>query len=123
MNLIDDKKRKAELTNIFVELLMQDKEGRKEAQKDLYEILGVARDATLDEIKKAYRKLALKYHPDKNSDPLAQKLFVELSEAYSILSDPKLRSQYDGGRSPEDLQRAKARDGRGRSAYADDGDG
>jgi len=123
LNYAEDKTRKDELTKIFVDLLMNDKQEGKEKQKNLYEILGVAKDATIAEIKKAYRALAMKYHPDKNSDPLAQKLFVELSEAYSILADPDLRSQYDGGRSPDDLQRAKARDGRGRqSDYGEDED-
>jgi len=125
LNLTSDKRRKDELTKIFVDLLMQDRDGEKEKQRNLYDILGVAKDATQEEIKKAYRKLALKYHPDKNDDPLAQKMFVELSDAYSILSDPELRSQYDGGRSPEDLQRTKSkgssasRGGGGRDA-ADD---
>lgn len=64
--------------------------------KDLYEILGVSRDAKADEIKKAYRKLARKYHPDVNpGDASAEKRFKEISEAYGILSDPKKRAQYD----------------------------
>lgn len=60
--------------------------------KDYYEILGVARGATPDEIKKAFHKLAHKYHPDKGGD---EKKFKEVSEAYQILSDPKKRAQYD----------------------------
>lgn len=57
--------------------------------KDYYKILGVSRSATDDEIKKAYRKMALKYHPDKNSDPGAEEKFKEIAEAYEVLSDCK----------------------------------
>lgn len=57
--------------------------------KDYYKILGVSRLATDDEIKKAYRKMALKYHPDKNSDPGAEDKFKEIAEAYDVLSDCK----------------------------------
>jgi len=64
--------------------------------KDYYDILGVKKDATKEEIKKAYRKLALKYHPDKNKgDVSAEKKFKELSEAYEVLSDEKKRGIYD----------------------------
>lgn len=63
---------------------------------EYYQILGVAKTATADEIKKAYRKLALKYHPDKNpDDKAAEEKFKELSEAYAVLSDPEKRQQYD----------------------------
>ncbi len=65
------------------------------AKKDYYEILGVKRDATQEEIKKAYRRLALKYHPDRNKDPDAEEKFKEISEAYAVLSDPEKRRQYD----------------------------
>ena len=57
--------------------------------KDYYKILGVKRNATDDEIKKAYHKMALKYHPDKNNDPGAEDKFKEIAEAYDVLSDGK----------------------------------
>ncbi len=63
--------------------------------RDYYEILGVDKKASKDEIKKVYRKLALKYHPDKNKSPDAEEKFKEISEAYGVLSDPTKRSQYD----------------------------
>lgn len=54
--------------------------------KDFYKELGLTKNATLDEIKKAYKKLALKYHPDKNKDPGAEEKFKTVSEAYEVLS-------------------------------------
>jgi len=66
------------------------------AKRDFYEILGVNRDASDDEIKKAYRKLAMKFHPDRNPDnPKAEEQFKEAKEAYEILSDAKKRQAYD----------------------------
>lgn len=63
--------------------------------KDYYKILGIAKTATDDEIKKAYRKLALKYHPDKNKAPSAEERFKEIAEAYEVLSDKKKRDLFD----------------------------
>lgn len=65
-------------------------------KKDYYDVLGVARDADASEIKKAYRKLALKYHPDRNpDDPDAEDRFKEATEAYEVLRDSELRALYD----------------------------
>ena len=64
--------------------------------KDLYEVLGLTKTATDDEIKKAYRKLAKKYHPDLNpGDKTAEAKFKEINEAYEVLSDPKKKANYD----------------------------
>jgi len=67
------------------------------AKRDYYEILGISRDANQDEIKKAYRKLAIKYHPDKNPDNIkeAEEKFKEATEAYEVLSDTDKRARYD----------------------------
>lgn len=65
-------------------------------EKDFYQILGVSKDASDAELKKTYRKLARKYHPDSNpGDTAAEAKFKEISEAYSVLSDPEQRSEYD----------------------------
>jgi len=66
-------------------------------KRDYYEVLGVSRDADPQEMKKAYRKLAMEYHPDHNKEPDAEDKFKELSEAYGVLSDPEKRSRYDRG--------------------------
>lgn len=63
--------------------------------KDFYKVLGVETDSNEDEIKKGYRKMALKFHPDKNSAADAADKFKEIAEAYEILTDPKKRVIYD----------------------------
>src|SRR2546422_10051038 len=65
-------------------------------KRDYYEVLGVERTAAAEEIKRAYRKLAVKFHPDKNpNDPHAEEKFKELGEAYDVLMEPEKRAAYD----------------------------
>jgi curved DNA-binding protein len=111
--------------------------------QDFYDVLGVSRTASRDEIQKAYRKLARTYHPDVNKDPGAEERFKEVSEAYDVLSDPEARKRYDAfgedfRRVPDDIdpeRYAGARAGagatsggfrgagRGRVRYSTGGDG
>ncbi len=96
------------------------------AGRDFYEVLGVGRNATQDEIQRAYRKLARENHPDINSDPAAEERFKNVSEAYSVLSDPATRRRYDAfgpdfRQVPEDVdpetwRRSRARAGAGAGA-------
>ncbi len=82
------------------------------AKRDYYEILGVGRDASEEEIKKAYRKQAVKFHPDKNpGDKLAEENFKELGHAYEVLSDPQKRAAYDQYGHDAFDPRARARGG------------
>ena len=68
------------------------------SMRDPYSVLGVTKSASADEVKKAFRKLAKKYHPDQNKgDPKAQEKFAEVSSAYEILGDDKKRAQFDRG--------------------------
>ena len=83
---------------------------------ELYKVLGVSKKASDEEIKKAYRKLARKYHPDRNpDDPQAEEKFKEVQGAYDTLSDPEKRKEYDAG---GDVRRLRRRPGPARSAAA-----
>src|SRR2546421_6933126 len=70
-------------------------------KRDYYDVLGVQKGAGKDEIKSAYRKLALQYHPDRNKSPEATERFKEISEANAMLSDDEKRNQYDSSDEPE----------------------
>ncbi|MEV6780931.1 DnaJ C-terminal domain-containing protein [Streptomyces sp. NPDC051098] len=103
--------------------------------RDYYDVLGLQREASEEEIQQAFRTLARKYHPDVNKDPQAEERFKEINEAYSVLSDPKTRQRYDRfgedfRRVPEDWEEqmagagvgARGAGGAGRSAWGT-GDG
>ncbi|MDH5360639.1 MAG: DnaJ domain-containing protein, partial [Gammaproteobacteria bacterium] len=66
-----------------------------ESKRDYYEVLGIPRDADEKAIKEAFRKLAIKYHPDRNKAADAEERFKEIAEAYAVLHDPQKRQQYD----------------------------
>jgi curved DNA-binding protein len=114
--------------------------------RDYYQVLGVPRDASQEEIQQAYRKLARAYHPDLNKDPGAEERFKDISEAYAVLSDPAERKRYDafgpdfrqvspdvdpdafrragaGGRARSGAGRARAGQGAGRGSGFGPGDG
>ncbi len=65
------------------------------SKRDYYEVLGVNKNSSADEIKRAYRKLAKKYHPDVNKEPDAEEKFKEVQEAYEVLSDGNKKAAYD----------------------------
>lgn len=113
MNMFDDAKddfskvKQLQPNNPDADALMKQAvdESGKARKRDYYEILGLNRNATPDEIKKAYRKLALKWHPDRNNESeetkkIAQKKFIDIGDAYSVLSDPKKKQMYDAGADP-----------------------
>lgn len=104
--------------------------------KDFYEILGVSKGASEAEIKRAYRKMALQWHPDRNKDPSASDKFKEINKAYEVLSDPKKKEVYDqygeaafrpgagfGGGSPSGAQAQTGRYGPFTYTYTTYGDG
>ncbi len=78
-----------------------------DAQRDYYAILGVPRDATIQEIQRAYRRLAHRYHPDVSHDPDAERTFKQITEAYRVLADPARRRQYDRETAPATRARAQ----------------
>jgi molecular chaperone DnaJ len=81
--------------------------GNSSGKRDYYDVLGIQKSASKDEIKNAYRKLALQYHPDRNKDPGSEEKFKEISEAYAVLSDDEKRKRYDtyGHVGPEEVFR------------------
>src|SRR3954468_11217568 len=91
------------------------------AKRDYYEVLGLNKDASEEDIKKAYRKLAMKHHPDRNPDnPKAEEDFKEAKEAYEMLSDPEKRAAYDRfGHAGVDPQSGMGAGGPGFGGFAD----
>ena len=99
----------------------------KARNRDYYKILGLEKNATPEEIKKAYRKLALKYHPDRNSESeqskkIAQRKFEDVSDAYSVLSDPKKKNMFDQGVDPLNPETASGSGEPGMSFHFSGGD-
>jgi len=88
--------------------------------KDYYKTLGISKSASEDDIKKAYRKMALNYHPDKNKSPGAEEKFKEVAEAYEVLSDPEKRKLYD--KYGEEGLRAGGPNGAGGTSFTFQGD-
>jgi len=94
----------SETKQLIEECKREEKQAKK---KDYYKILGVNKNSTADEIKKAYKKLAPKWHPDKNNGSeeqrlQAEKMFKDIGEAFQVLSDPKKKQMYDNGMDPND---------------------
>lgn len=88
------------------------KKEKKAKEKDYYKVLDVPRDSSDEQIKKAYRKLSLKWHPDKNNQSeekklLAEKKFKEINEAYEVLKDPQKKKMFDSGVDPNDPEAAR----------------
>ena len=102
--------------------------GPRADRRDFYEVLGVPKTATQDEVQRAYRKLARQHHPDVSKDPGAEDRFKEISEAYDVLSDPQTRRRYDAfgpdfrqvpeDTDPEAFQRSRAGAGAGQARGA-----
>ena len=86
VSFLTGRKKKREIVKKPVEIM----EG-----KDYYAVLGVPRNASADDIKKSYRKLAVRFHPDKNKNPGSEEKFKEISEAYRVLFDPNSRQLFD----------------------------
>ena len=93
------------VTGVEAYLSSANQQAEKARKRDYYAILGVDKNADEREIKKAYKKMAMKYHPDRNSESeeskkMAEKKFIDVNDAYNVLSDPKKRSMYDQGVDP-----------------------
>jgi DnaJ homolog subfamily C member 7 len=112
-----------------VKLLEEAKKLEKQAKKrDYYKILDLKPDATENDIRKAYKKLALKWHPDRNNESeeqkkMAEKTFRDINDAYSVLSDAKKKQQYDSGFDPLNPEEASGMDGSGGMHFSHGGGG
>jgi DnaJ family protein C protein 7 len=105
-------------SNTDVHKLLEEskKEESKAKKRDYYKLLELDRNAGENEIRKAYKKLALKWHPDRNSESeesqkMAEKMFRDINDAYSVLSDPKKKQMYDNGHDPLNPEESSGMDG------------